>query len=148
MSKTISRSVMPIGTSIRPVLLTRPGQGEHLGALALLGADRGEPLAAVADDRRNVGEGLDVVDQRRAAPQARLGRERRTRARAAALAFDRGDQSAVSSPHTNAPAPRRISTCEVEGRAADAVAQQRRCVSACLMAVFSRLTASGYSART
>ena len=48
-----------------------PGQGEHLGALALLGADAGEPVAAVADDRRDVGERLDVVDERRAAPEAR-----------------------------------------------------------------------------
>jgi hypothetical protein len=52
MSKMISRSVMPIGTSIRPVLTMRAGQREHLGALALLGADGGEPLAPVAQDGR------------------------------------------------------------------------------------------------
>ena len=46
MSKMISRSVMPIGTSIRPVLLDLAGQGEDLRAFALFGADAGEPLAA------------------------------------------------------------------------------------------------------
>ena len=39
MSKTISRSVMPIGTSIRPVFSTLSGEREHLRALALLRAD-------------------------------------------------------------------------------------------------------------
>ena len=45
MSKMISRSVMPMGTSIRPVLFDPAGQGEHLGALALFRADGGEPVA-------------------------------------------------------------------------------------------------------
>ncbi len=68
------------------------GEGEDLGALALLGADAGEPVAAVADDRGDVGEGLDVVDERRTAPQTRDGRVRRARAAAAAAALDRRDQ--------------------------------------------------------
>ena len=46
------------------------GQGEDFGALALLGADAGEPVRAVADDRGDIGEGLDVVDEGRAAPEA------------------------------------------------------------------------------
>ena len=40
----------------------------------------------------HVGVGLDVVQQRRLVPQAALGRERRTRTRFAAVAFDRGQQ--------------------------------------------------------
>lgn len=44
------------------------GQGKDLGALALLRPNGGKPLATVADNRRNVREGLDVIDQRRATP--------------------------------------------------------------------------------
>ena len=92
MSKMISRRVMPMGTSIRPVLLTLAGQGEDLGALALFGADGREPVAAVADDGRDVGEGFDVVDERGLAPQAFLARIGRAGPRRAAFAFDGGDE--------------------------------------------------------
>ncbi len=53
------------------------GQREDLGALAALRADAGEPLAAVANDGRDVGKRLDVVDQRGMSPQTGLGRIRR-----------------------------------------------------------------------
>ncbi len=64
------------------------GQGEDLGPLALAGADAGEPAAALADDGRDVGVGLHVVQQRRAAPQAVVGRVWRARARRAPPALD------------------------------------------------------------
>ena len=108
MSKTISRSVMPIGTSTRPVFTNLPGQGEDLGAFALLGADAGEPIAAVADDRRNVGEGFDVIDEGRLAKQPRFSRIRRAGTRRAALAFDRGDQRGFFAAHKSARAEPQI----------------------------------------
>ena len=123
MSKMISRSVMPMGTSIRPVLLHAAGQREDLGALALLRADAREPVAAVANDRRDVGEGLDVVDQRGLAPQPFLRRIRRPRTRRAALAFDRGDQRRLFAADEGARAQADIDV-EAEARAADVVAQQ------------------------
>ena len=92
--------------------------------LLRLRADAGEPLAAVADDRRDVGEGLDVVDQRRLAPQAAdrpdtadagVGVPRRPSIEAI---------SAVSSPQTNAPAPSRISTSKLKGVLQIVVAEQ------------------------
>src|SRR5450759_4868084 len=55
------------------------GQGEDLGARAVLGPHRPVPLGPVDDDQRDVGPGLDVVDVGRFAPQAgdrRVGRPR------------------------------------------------------------------------
>ncbi|MEZ5251571.1 MAG: hypothetical protein R2713_20875 [Ilumatobacteraceae bacterium] len=46
-------------------------------------------LAAVQDDRQHVGEGLDVVDERRLAEQPGVHRERRLVARLAAETLDR-----------------------------------------------------------
>ena len=63
-SKMISRSVIPIGTSISPVFCTRPASAKTLVPLLFSVPMLREPVAAVADDGRDVGEGLDVVDQR------------------------------------------------------------------------------------
>ena len=65
------------------------GQGEDLGPLALGRAVLGEGRRAVAEDPRQVGEGLDVVDQRGVAEQAALGRIGRAEAGDAAAALDR-----------------------------------------------------------
>ena len=141
-------AVMPIGTSIRPVLRDPPGQGEDLGALALLGADAGEPVAAVADDRRDVGEGLDVVDQRRAGPTGPT-RPGTAGAAGACRACPRSRRSAPSPRRTRTrPAPSRMSTWKLERRVDDAGARAARARSAWRIAVSSRATASGYSART
>ena len=123
MSKMISRSVMPMGTSIRPVLFTRPASAKTLVPLLFSVPMRGEPVAAVADDGRDVGEGLDVVDQRGLAPQPFLGGIRRARARRAALAFDGGDQRRLFAADEGAGAQPDIDV-EAEARAADVVAQQ------------------------
>ena len=88
-------AVVPIGTSTRPVLRDLAGQGEDLGPLALLGADAANQSAPVADDRRDVGERLDVVDERRAAPQAR-SRPGRAAAAGACRACPRSRPSARS----------------------------------------------------
>ena len=79
--------------------------------------------AAVADDGRDVGEGLDVVDQRRVAPQPAFGGIG-GRGRGVPRLPSTDAISAVSSPHTNAPAPSRISTRKLKRVSADVVAQQ------------------------
>ncbi len=75
------------------------GEGEHLGALAGGRADAVEPVAAVADDRRDVGVRLDVVDERRPVPQAGHRRIRRPRRRCSASALDRGDERRLLAAH-------------------------------------------------
>src|ERR1035437_1287964 len=65
------------------------GERENFCAFAFLRADAREPFRAVAINRRHVREGLDVVDERRAAEQTALRREWWTRPRRAALSFDR-----------------------------------------------------------
>ena len=92
------------------------GQREDLGPLALLRADAGEPVGPVAEDGRDVGEGLDVVDEGRAAPQTLLGRDRAAAASGhAALALDRchqrrffaADEGAGADAHVDAEIERR-----------------------------------------
>src|SRR4029077_21286344 len=97
--------------------------GEDLGALALLGADFGKPRRAIADDGRDIGEGLHIVDQRGAFPKPRFRGERRTRSRGAALAFDAGDQRRFLAADKGSGAEPYVHV-ETEARAADAVAQQ------------------------
>ncbi len=99
MSKMISRRVMPIGTSTRPVFTTRPARANTFVPRLLPIRDRRVPVRALAQDRRHVGEGLDVVDQGRAVEQARDGRVRRPRPRIAALALDRGDERRLLAAH-------------------------------------------------
>ena len=89
----LAQRSMPIGTSISPVLLTLPARAKTLVPLLFsvpMPANHSPPSL---DNRRDVGEGFDVVDQRGAAPEARLPRGiGRARPRLPALAFDRGDQ--------------------------------------------------------
>ena len=66
---------------------------EYLGALALFGAHRSKPLGTVEDNLRDVGVGLNVVENGGLLIQTLYSRERRTRTRLAALAFDGGHQS-------------------------------------------------------
>ena len=79
----------------QPAAPDMPCQREDLGALALGRADGGELLRAVAEDPRHQRQGFDVVDERRAAPQARNGGERRAQLRHAALAFNGGDEGGL-----------------------------------------------------
>ena len=138
---------MPIGTSTRPGVADLAGQGEDLGAAALLGADAGEPVGAVVDDGRDVGEGLDVVDHRRLAPQAALGGIRRADARLAALAFDRVDQRRLLAADER-PGAQADLQVEIEARAEDVLAQQAPLRGTASMAFSIRSMAIGYSART
>ena len=68
------------------------GQAEHLGALALLGPYLGVLPAALGDYPGDGRERLDVVDVGGLSPEPRVGGERRSRVRHAALALDRGHQ--------------------------------------------------------
>ena len=69
-----------------------PHDGVNLRPAAFLGAELVVPFAAVADDVRDVGERLHVVDRRRFAPHAVGRRVGRAGARLSAFAFDGFDQ--------------------------------------------------------
>ena len=91
-SKMTWRSVEPMGTSARPPLTILPARLKALVPLHVslpIGSVGGRP---VGDDPGHVGARLDVVDVRGLAPEARDRRERRPRARHAALALDGGDE--------------------------------------------------------
>ena len=99
------------------------GQGEHLGALALFRADGGEPVRAVQDDRRDAGQGLDVVDDGGLAEQALAGRKGRLGLGLAALALDRGHQGGFLAADESAGAHADLDV-EVEAGPEDILAQQ------------------------
>src|SRR5262249_24676023 len=107
----------------QPGIANVAGEREDLGAFALLGADSGEPPGPVATDRRDIGERLDVVDQRWAAPQPALGRAGRPPARHAAPAPDRGHQRSPLAAHECARADADVDA-EVERRLEDLAAEQ------------------------
>src|SRR6185312_4737969 len=65
---------------------------EDARAARLGRAELGEPLPALLDDVRDVGDGLDVVDDGRLAPDALDRGERRLQARPAALALERVEE--------------------------------------------------------
>src|SRR5262245_27783062 len=69
-----------------------PADAKQLRTAVLLGTELGEPFGAVHDDRRQVAEGFDVVDRRRAVVQSLYRRERRLDPRLGALAFERLDE--------------------------------------------------------
>ena len=102
------------------------GKREDLGAFALLGADLRVPLAAIADDGRNVGVGFDVIDEGRLAEQAFLRGIRRARTRRAPLAFDRGDQRSFFAADEGAGAQPQIDV-EAEAGSADARCPAGQC---------------------
>ncbi len=108
------------------------GEGEDLGTLAVLRTHAREPLAALAENGRDVGEGFHVVDQRRLAPQAAHGRVRWTRFRHAATAFNRGDQGRLFATDEGAGSEPDFNV-EAEGRVADVVAEQAAppCIAQC-----------------
>ena len=122
-SSTICRSGMPIGTSMRPVLLILPASAKTLVPLLFSVPMPANHRAAATDDGRDIGEGLDVVDQGRAAPQSAFRRERRARARRAALAFDGGHQRGFLAADKRAGADADVHV-EVERRFKNAAAQQ------------------------
>ena len=78
------------------------GEREDLGALRLADADGGVLLRTIAQDGRDAGQRLHVVDERGAAPQAGHRRIRRARPGCTAAAFDRGDEGGLLAAHEGA----------------------------------------------
>ena len=99
------------------------GQREHFGALAFFRADAGEPFRAFAVNRRDVGKRFDIVEQRRAAEQPALRRERRARTRRAALAFDGRHQRGFLAANKRAGTDAHVHV-EIERRFKNARAEQ------------------------
>ena len=122
-SSTMVRSGMPIGTSTRPVLRILPARAKTLVPLLLavpIAANQSAPLLMIGGD---VGERLDVVDERRAFPQPLLGGIGRPRLRRAALALDRGHQGRLLAADERPGADAQVDA-EIERRIEDAGAQQ------------------------
>src|ERR1017187_6690783 len=103
------------------------GEREHFRALAFLRAETRIPVRSFADDGRDVGKRLDVVDERGATPQAALRREGRTRTRRAALAFDGSHERGFLSANKSARADADVHV-ENEGRFKNASAEQAKCL--------------------
>ena len=122
-SKTISRSVMPIGTSISPVFCTRPASAKTFVPLLFSVPMDAYQAPAVPHDRRNIRERFHVVDQRRAAPETRFRGIRRPGFRIAASAFDRGDQRGFFATNECTCAQPDVDI-ERERRAADIIAEE------------------------
>ena len=121
-------------------------QREHLGAAALFRTHGGEPIGALEDDLRNVGVRFDVIEDGRFSEQA-LDRGNGGRGRGSPRCPSMEVISAVSSPQTNAPAPRRMSRSKLKP-VPKRFFPSRPYSRACLMAMVRRCTAIGYSART
>ena len=100
MSKMISRSVIPMGTSTRPVLLTLPTRENiFVPLLPPHGFALTSPVpifvyqsTPAENDLRHVRPRLDVVEHGRLLPEPLLDRVNVLRARLARLAFERGHE--------------------------------------------------------
>src|SRR5690606_34634014 len=103
-------------------LLDVPRDREDRRAARALHAEIGEPLRALADDRRNRREALRVVDRRRPAVEAVLGRERRLEARPALLALERLEERRLLAADVRARADERVEV-EVDPRPLDVLAE-------------------------
>src|SRR5262249_2047719 len=71
------------------------GQREDFGSFALLGTDARETIGSFPDDRANVGEGFNIVDESGAIIQAALRRKWRPWSWGATLAFHPGHQGGL-----------------------------------------------------
>ena len=98
-------------------------EAEQLRPGRALGPDPGEGLAAVGHDAQDVGQRLDVVDDRRLAEQPDLDRERRLVARLAALALDRLEERRLLAADVGAGAAPELDV-EGEARAQDVVTEE------------------------
>ena len=94
------------------------GDGEELGARVVGLAEAGEPGRAAAQNGRRDGDGFDIVDRRRAAVEADIGRERRLQPRHALLAFEALDQRRLFAADIGAGA---VMDIEIERIAVDIV---------------------------
>ena len=98
-------------------------QRKDFGALALFGAHTAEPVGALQDDLRDIGIGLDVVENGRYAKQTLDGREGRAGTRLAAVALDRGHESCLLAAHKGAGAEAQMNI-KIEAGAENILAKQ------------------------
>jgi len=134
-----------MGTSTRPVLTTRPARANTLVPLLVsvpIRAYQSPPLRMIGAMLAKVSTLLIRVGLRHSPETAGYG----GRGRGVPRPPWTEAISAVSSPHTNAPAPRRSSTWNSKGVSA-MPAPSSPARPARRMAVLSRATARGYSAR-
>src|SRR6516162_6474791 len=144
-SSTIFRRLVPIGTSMRPVLVILPASANTLVPLLFsvpMPANHSAPLRKIGGTFANVSTLLINVGQ----PHNPLSAGNGGRGRGVPRLPSTDIINAVSSPQTNAPAPMRMSMLKLNGDSKIPLPSRPR-VLACLMAVCNRLMASGYSAR-
>ena len=130
MPYTMSRSDVPIGTSTRPVLTTRPASAKTFVPLLFsvpMPANHAAPLRMIGATFAKVSTLLISVGRPRRPDTAGYGGRGRGVPRPPSI----DAISAVSSPHTNAPAPSRTSTSNenwvsMHGRAEVAVLRRPR----------------------
>ncbi len=144
-SKTISRSVIPMGTSTSPVFCTRPARAKTFVPLLFsvpISAYHSPPLRMMGATLAKVSTLLIRVG----CSQKPFDRGiRRPRTRRAALAFDRGDQRRFLAANECA-CPQPDFDPEIETGAANSCPAARSL--RLRIATRKRLMASGYSART
>ena len=145
MSKMISRRVVPIGTSMRPELFTLPVSANtfvpFVVAVPIL-LNHSAPLLMMTGMFASVSTLLMTVGR----PQRPLTAGNGGRGRGMPRLPSMDCSRAVSSPQTNAPAPKRSSISKSKPLPRMSLPRSPSSV-ACLMATWRRWIASGYSAR-
>ena len=128
-----SRSLngMPSGSSMFCGLFDVAGDREDHRAAGVRHAEIGEPLRALAQDRRHRGVALRVVDRRRLAVQAEVRGERRLEARPALLAFERFEQRRLFAADVRARADERCTDRSRRPSPACSCRAGRRCRLPC-----------------
>ena len=144
--KIISRNVVPIGTSIKPLFLTRPARANIFVPLLFSVpsfAYQSPPSRIMRGIWANVSTLLIRVGEPHNPTSAGNGGRGRGVPRLPSI----DAISAVSSPQTKAPAPSRNSTLKVKDVPKIFLPSSPKRSAWCI-AVLRRLIASGYSART
>ena len=146
MSKMTSRRVVPMGTSMRPVFTTLPVRAKALvPGLPSVPMDRyqAEPFRMMRGTLEKVSTLFRTVGRAHRPFSTVRGGFTRGMPRLPSMEAVRAEPS----PHTKAPAPR--FTCRWKEKSVPMMWSPRKPISSALaMAVFSRETARGYSART
>ena len=112
-----------MATSTRPVRATLPDRAKTFVPLLARVPTAPNHSAPLRGQRGQVGQRLDVVDDRRLAEQAADGRERRAGARHAPLALDAVDQGGLLAADER-PGAHLDDDFEAEAAAEDVVAEQ------------------------
>ncbi len=144
-SSTISRMVMPMGTSASPPRLIFPASANTLVPRLFsvpTDANAAPPLSRIHGTLAYVSTLLMLVGS----PQSPFCAGNGGRGRGMPRLPSMEARSAVSSPHTKAPAPS-LTLMSKENPLPRMFSPKNPAARACAMAMFKRLTASGYSAR-